>query len=117
MKVVLSVEAAQEISGATARYCKDQVPAILYSYRPRQVEQHYHRDSEGVKVSFTESKDNSIDGRWVLGWGWYERDNVSEEAIIRVDGIDLIFTPWNSKPTSKEALITFIDNKFHVTYT
>ena len=113
MKVVLSSEASEKISSAKPPTLENGVAAILYSYRPH-VEEHYHRSSEAVTVSFSGSENLAENERWVLGW--YKREKVSEESIIQVGDIELIFTPVNCELNSTEAYIHFKDNKFHVTY-
>ncbi len=114
MKVILSNKAAQKISRIPPPGFRDAVPTIFYSRPLQQIQEHYHRDSNNVSVSFEELTVQSTDGRW--GLGWYERDEVTENDIIQVNGIDLIFEPWGAKTTSTEALIDLVSNKFHVIY-
>jgi hypothetical protein len=113
MKITLSSEAAKKISESAIRDSEGtKVPGFTFSYEPY-VEQHYHRDSKGVEVSFTESS-NKENACWNLVW--LERAKVPEEAIVNIDGIELVFYPFNSKSKATEAIIDYVSNKFRVVY-
>ncbi|MCU7936716.1 MAG: hypothetical protein KZQ99_17890 [Candidatus Thiodiazotropha sp. (ex Dulcina madagascariensis)] len=103
----------EEIESEKPHQLNNSVATFLYSYQPN-IEEQYHRGSEKVTVSFSESTDVSLNERWVLRW--VERKMVPEESIIRIGEIELFFTPVNYDPASTEAHIHFKDNKFLVSY-
>jgi hypothetical protein len=113
VKIVLSDEAVEKIESEKPPQLKNGVATFLYSCQPN-IEEHYYRGSENVSVSFSESAEVSLNERWVLRW--VDRKMVPEECIVRIEEIELFFTPVNYDEASTEAHIHFKDNRFQVSY-